>query len=166
MAKIGRPPLFETAEELKIRIDEYFNQCDPHTEMKTEWVEARENDGTLLKDKNGLNYLVEVTHRVMTKQIPYSVTGLALALGMSRQTLLEYEGEVEGREKKDPEFADTIKRAKLRIHNYLELNLYSPSPTGTIFNLKNNFDWKDRVEQELTHHGDVTFINAVPRPKE
>lgn len=146
----GRPLKFKSVAELQEKIDAYFANCDPHVEDVTEWVEARSKDGSLLKDDNGLNYLIEVTHKVKTKQIPYSISDLALALDTSRQTLLEYEGEVPGREKKDPEFADTIKRAKLRIESFLEKNLNSPSPTGTIFNLKNNFEWRDKSEQENT----------------
>lgn len=149
----GRPLKFPNADMLQKQIDAYFVSCDPHMEEITEWVQARSKDGQLKKDENGLNYLVKVTHRVMTQQIPYTITGLALALDTSRETLLEYEGEVEGREKSDPMFADTIKKAKLKIQNYLEQNLQAASPTGTIFNLKNNYGWKDKSEQDITSGG-------------
>ena len=70
---------------------------------------------------------------------PYTVTGLGLALNMSRQDLINYS--------KDKEFFDTIKRAKLRIENYLEEHLVTDnSVTGIIFNLKNNYGWKDKQE--------------------
>lgn len=71
-----------------------------------------------------------------------TVSGLALALGMSRQAILDYA-------EKD-EFVDTIKAAKLKIEVALEQRLYGQSVTGTIFNLKNNFGWKDKTEQEHT----------------
>lgn len=142
----GKPLNFKTVEELQERIDKYFAECDPHMLEIKEWVQARDKDGKLKKDEHGLNYLVEVSHKVMTDQIPYTVTGLALSLNTSRQTLLEYEGEVEGREKKDPRYADTIKNAKLKVHNFVEQVLYTPTPTGAIFNLKNNFGWKDKTE--------------------
>jgi hypothetical protein len=141
--KGGRPLKFNSPEELQKKIDAYFAECDPHMEEVSEWVEARHRDGQLKKDENGLNYLVEVTHRVMTKQIPYTVTGLALALDTSRETLVNYEEKAE--------YFDTIKRAKEKIQNYLELNLNSTSPTGTIFNLKNNYGWKDKTESEITN---------------
>ena len=70
---------------------------------------------------------------------PYTITGLGLALDMSRQDLLNYS-------KKD-EFFDTIKRAKMKIENYLEEKLLSEGfSTGVIFNLKNNYGWKDKQE--------------------
>lgn len=150
----GRPLLFKTPQELQERIDDYFAQCDPHMEEVTEWLEARNKEGKLLKDDNGLNYLKKVTHKVMTKQIPYTVTGLALHLDTSRETLVNYEEKAE--------YFDTIKRAKDKIQNYLELNLNSPSPTGTIFNLKNNYGWKDKTESEITNpDGSLNPYNAL-----
>lgn len=147
----GRPLKFQSVEELQKKIDDYFYMCDPHTEDITEWVEARDSDGKLKKDKYGLNYLVEVNHKVKTKQVPYTVTGLALALDTSRETLINYE--------EKEEFFDTIKKAKDKIQNYLELNLNSPSPTGTIFNLKNNYNWKDKTETDVTTNGES--INPI-----
>lgn len=98
----GRPPKYNTAEEMQEKIDDYFKQCD-------------------YSDR------------------PYTITGLALALDMDRRTLLNY-GEKE-------EFFPTIKKAKLRVENYLEERLIrDTSCTGIIFNLKNNYGWKDKQE--------------------
>jgi len=73
---------------------------------------------------------------------PYTVTGLCLALDIDRKTLINY-GERE-------EFFHTIKKAKLRIENYLEKRLIKDSScTGIIFNLKNNYNWKDKQEVDL-----------------
>lgn len=70
---------------------------------------------------------------------PYTITGLGLALDMSRQDLINYS--------KKEEFFDTIKRAKMRVENYLEERLINDSSaTGIIFNLKNNYGWKDKQE--------------------
>lgn len=134
----GRPLKFKTAAELQKKVDAYFKDCDPHVEKVTEYVEARDKDGNLKKDKNGLNYLVRVTHNVKTQQVPYTITGLAHALGTTRETLLDYEDR--------DEFSDTIKKAKLRCENFAEMQLFSNSPTGTIFNLKNNYGWRDKTE--------------------
>lgn len=77
---------------------------------------------------------------------PYTVTGLCLALDICRDTLSEYA--------KNKEFSDTIKKAKLKVENYLEKHLITDSSTtGIIFNLKNNFGWKDK--QELEHSGNL-----------
>ena len=70
---------------------------------------------------------------------PYTVTGLALALDVDRKTLINYS-------EKD-EFFHTIKKAKGKVENYLEKRLIKDSSaTGIIFNLKNNYGWKDRQE--------------------
>lgn len=77
---------------------------------------------------------------------PYTITGLCMALDICRDTLCEYA-------KKD-EFSDTIKKAKLKVENYLEKHLITDSSTtGIIFNLKNNFDWSDK--QQIEHSGNV-----------
>lgn len=78
---------------------------------------------------------------------PPTVAGLALALGMTRETLNQYS--------KDEEFSDTIKKAKQRIEVYLEMRLYGSAPAGTIFNLKNNFGWKD--ESTTKHAGSINW---------
>lgn len=81
------------------------------------------------------------------KEKPYTVSGLAYALDTNRQTLLNYE-------EKFPEFVDTIKSAKAKIEAFNEEKLYDRNvPTvGVIFNLKNNYDWKDKQEIESTNN--------------
>lgn len=70
---------------------------------------------------------------------PYTITGLCIALDICRDTLSEY--------LKNEKFSDTIKKAKLKVENYLERHLITDSSTtGIIFNLKNNFGWKDKQE--------------------
>ena len=77
---------------------------------------------------------------------PYTVTGICLALDICRDTLAEYA--------KKEEFSDTIKKAKLKVENYLERHLITDSSTtGIIFNLKNNFGWTDK--QQLEHSGNI-----------
>lgn len=103
-----------TLDELKERIDNYFNKCDEELE-------------------------------------PYTVTGLCLALNVTRQTLINYENRdrsfINMSEEEIEEFVDTVKRAKLRIENYAEKQLFSArNPAGIIFNLKNNYGWKDIQE--------------------
>ena len=150
----GRPLKFQSVEELQQKIDAYFADCDPHVKDVTEWVQARDPKGQLKKDRHGLNYLVEVHHKIMTEQKPYTITGLALALDTSRETLLEYE--------ERPEFVDTIKKAKVKCEAYAETLLFSTTPTGTIFNLKNNYGWKDKTENEITNpDGSLSPYNAL-----
>lgn len=152
----GRPLKFQDVVELQKAVTAYFAQCDPHTEEVTEWVEARKKDGTLKKDKYGLNYLIEVTHMVKTPQIPYTITGLALALRTTRDVLIDYEN-------RDDEFSYTIKEAKHKIQDFVERQLHGPSPTGAIFNLKANYKWRDNDEvKPPAPQNPLVFINNVP----
>lgn len=93
---------------------------------------------------------------------PFTITGLALALGTTRQTLLEYEGEVEGREKADPRFADAVKMAKLKCENYAEEQVFNgKNAAGPIFVLK-NYRWTDKTEIDHTTGGEringITYV--------
>lgn len=86
------------------------------------------------------------------KGMPYTVSGLALALDMTRETLLRYE--------ENDIFSDTIKRAKQKIEEYVETRLFvSGIATGVIFNLKNNFGWKDK--QEIEQNGEMNNTVTV-----
>ena len=60
---------------------------------------------------------------------------------------------------------DTIKKVKQTIESFLEKNLtVGKAPVGTIFNLKNNFDWKDRSEQLITNvEGDDEVLNSAKK---
>jgi len=77
-----------------------------------------------------------------SKMYAPTMSGLAYHLDLSRQGLLNYT-------KKD-EFVDAIKRARNKIGVALEQRLYGNNVTGIIFNLKNNFEWKDKKETELS----------------
>lgn len=82
---------------------------------------------------------------------PFTVTGLALFLDTSRETITDYE-------KKD-EFSDTIKRAKNRILQQKEEMLCKTAGqvAGVIFDLKNNYPqhYKDKIEQEITGNQNI-----------
>lgn len=117
---------FKSAKALQEKIDEYFDECDNRT--------------TKVITKAGI--IVD-----MPDPRPYTITGLALALGTNRQTLLNYEERAE--------YFDAIKKAKLRVENYVEESLWTPKITsGVIFNLKNNFGWVDK--QNVEHSGETT----------
>lgn len=121
---MARPLLFENAEELQKKIDAYFESCH-------------------ITDDKG----------VITQIRPYTVSGLAVALDTSRQTLINYESK--------ELFFDTIKKAKDIIENWTEEQLYrSTQVTGVIFNLKNNYEWKDKTEMDLSTLGEK--INQTP----
>lgn len=85
-----------------------------------------------------------------------TITGLALALKTSRETLMNYEG-------KD-EFFDTIKDAKDKIQESYEISLRKRGNAGDIFALK-NFGWKDKQETDLNVKGNLSMGAAFEQVK-
>lgn len=74
------------------------------------------------------------------KEKPYTMSGLAYFLDVDRKTIVNYSHE--------EEYFPTIKKARDRVQMQLEENalINKGNPTFTIFNLKNNFNWKDKIE--------------------
>ena len=87
------------------------------------------------------------------KEKPYTMSGLAYALDMDRKSLLNYS--------KDEQFFPTIKKAKEKVEQQLEENALSgkANATFTIFNLKNNYGWKDQVEVKNEH--EITKVDEL-----
>lgn len=88
----------------------------------------------------------EYFDETLEKNEPITITGLAMALDTSRETLMDYE------EKRGDQFSDAVKRVKLVCENYAERKLFGSNPTGAIFALK-NYGWKDRQELGLDDSG-------------
>jgi len=90
-----------------------------------------------------------------------TITGLALHLDTSRETLMDYENGTWGANLTDEEqksLSYTIKKAKLRVHNEYEKDLRRKGRGGDIFALK-NFGWKDKQESEV-YGKDGESLNA------
>jgi len=85
-----------------------------------------------------------------------TMSGLAYALDLSRQGLLDYANK--------EQFYDTIKKARQRVEIALEQRLAGQAPAGTIFNLKNNFGWRDK--QELEHSGSIDMSSKTTQELE
>lgn len=83
-----------------------------------------------------------------------TIVGLALALGTSRSTLLDYQGR--------DEFSYTIKEAKERIEEAWEKRLIKRGNAGDIFALK-NFGWKDKQEIDQKISGDVKLSDLFSK---
>jgi len=87
-----------------------------------------------------------------------TITGLCLALGTTRDVLVDYANG--SQDSRDPEFSNAIKRAKMIVENSYEQRLASNNPTGAIFALK-NFGWTDRVQNELSGPGGKPIEAAI-----
>jgi len=124
---VGRPRVFATVAEMEAAIDAYFAECD---EGRPVDIVTRKGDVV-----------------TVSQPIPYTMSGLALSLGISRQALCDYS------RRSDTfgvEFLDTITRARAKVEYNLEERLYSGvgSPHGHEFGLRNNFGWKDKRTHE------------------
>lgn len=51
------------------------------------------------------------------------------------------------------------------VEVFLEERLQGTAATGTIFNLKNNFGWKDKTEQKLTGKVITKIERTIVDPK-
>jgi len=116
----GRPLIFKSVEELSKKIDEYFDYCDNRL------VQGYDN-----KTNEQFAYI---------SPEPYTMSGLAYYLGIDRKTLINYCDK--------NEFFHTVKKARDRVEMDIDrrLNDKREFTPGLIFNLKNNFDWKDKTE--------------------
>lgn len=158
----GRPMKFQDIDELRAMILEYFKNAAPHWEEQTEYIDRRDPKSGKIVIEDGKVVQDKVVRKVKTKQKPLTVTGLAVALGTSRDVLLDYETTYS---EKYPEFSNTIKEAKEQIKAYAEESLFGTNTAGVIFSLKNNWGFKDKYETENTNR-EVKFINTVPRTPE
>lgn len=72
-----------------------------------------------------------------------TITELALHLGTTRETLREY--------KERPEFVDSIMRALTICEAYVEKGALQNKLNAqfSMFNLKNNYGWRDKSESEV-----------------
>ena len=126
---VGRPLKYQDPEELQVLIDNYFESC---------WS----------IDQDGMK----------TQTIPYTVTGLGLAIGLSRKQIIEYSD-------KD-KFRNSIKEARQRCEQYAEtMALTGRNQAGAIFILK-NYGWKD-VQQldvnDITEYTDEELRRRANR---
>jgi len=135
---MGRPLKFKTVEEIQKAIDEYFDWCD-----------NRIVKGYNTKEDKEFAYI---------SPAPYTMSGLANRIGLSRQGLLDY--------KNRDKFLDTIKKARERVHEDVETRLMEKAPVGAIFNLKNNFGWKDRTETDVHLDLPQPIISGIKLPTE
>ena len=138
---MGAPKKY-TPEKLSRAVRKYFKSI-------TREVTLTEKRPTGEKDKMGhiIYEDVAVVNRlgqevkVIEYLIPPTVGGLSAFLGIHRSTWSEYCSL--------PEFSDTTTQAMGRIHAYLEresLTRDGKNLKGVIFNLENNFGYKERLD--------------------
>lgn len=140
--KVGRPPKYKTPEEMQKKIDEYFESCYRaimvFNKDKSQYEVVKDNDGNIVKEQFK----------------PFTITGLANALELSRSDLLNYD--------KKSEFHNTVTRAKSIVEQYAEERLFDRDGNrGAIFSLSNNFkNWADKQQIDTTKEPTIN-INMI-----
>lgn len=138
---MGRKLKFKMPEEMQVKIDEYFDDCEGHT--------LADENGAVICDKNGIPIIVGAH--------PPTVTGLALALGFkTRQSLLDYQA-------KSKEFNDIITVAKSRVEAYAESRLFDrDGVNGAKFSLQNNFrGWREKPVEEKSDENEIRIVDDI-----
>ena len=118
---MGRRKKYETPEDMQKALDAYFARCDAETrdvQTKTGVVTMRDPE-------------------------PYTMSGICVSLGMSREAWREYHAGDRG-----PGYTELMDEAKQRVEFDMERRLYRPGTftVGLIFGLKNHFGWRDNHE--------------------
>lgn len=135
----GQKRRFMSPQHLQSMIDEYFESCNGP---------LLDRYGNLVYDKDG--------RLVKTQVEPWTVSGLALYLGVSTNTLKKYRqgmiDELLTEMKADTDdymtFSSVVLRARQKIEGYAEKRLYDKDGQyGARFVLDNAFGWISKKEQ-------------------
>lgn len=121
-----KPKKFKTPEDLQMKIDQYFEECDSRV------VQVYSKSMQEIVD--------------MKKPRPYTIEWLCEILECDRDTVLNYE-KWEWYE----DYFGIIKKAKMKIQrNKVERGLdWDSNPAVTIFDLKNNHSYKEKQEVDV-----------------
>ncbi len=143
-SKRGRPKKFNKSKEMQKKINDYFESCF-------------KEDLKYNADKGYYEPKIDYKGNIIKYQFkPFTITGLANALGITRETLLRYE--------EDEKFSDTVRKAKQKVEEYVEERLFDrDGVNGAKFNLINNFNnWSDKQEFNTSNTNKVQIINDLP----
>lgn len=148
----GRPKEY-TRESLRRAVDRYFKSITRSVKL-TEPVDTGKKDKyghAIIEQRPVLNRLgkqVEVIQYV----VPPSKGDLATALGIHRSTWDNYHDK-----EKYPEFADIVAEADGMIQTWNEKELLTrdgKNVKGIIFNLENNYGYRERIDTRHTGIGE------------
>ena len=136
--KRGRPLSIKKASDLEALIEKYFSSISYREPVK-------DACGAIRTDIDG-----EIVERTVYISPP-DVMSLCLFLGITDSTWENYSNP-----EKHPDFAPICKRTRMRMEAYLREVLVTRekgSLQGVIFNLQNNYGWRDKKTVDL---GDET----------
>jgi len=157
--KVGRPLKYTDPADMQEDIDRYFWDCyENRMKAKQDRQEPSKADYSTKPYDSDFFKTTENIHPTMG--------GLAVALCVSRWTLINYE--------QNDEFIHIIQQAKERVEDYNEQSMHGPNANGVKFILTNGFGWKDKSEKALTGPGGkplqtrwrLEFVDAPKRIEE
>lgn len=142
MAKVGRPMVYKSAKALKDAVERYFNSISRTATVTDPMGEPLLNDNG--EELQTIRYVR-----------PPALSSLCLALGIDKKTWINY-----GDPDLHPDFAPIVSWARGFMEAYLEEELNTRDKvSGIIFNLTNNYGWRQKNEVEL---GEETRKVASP----
>lgn len=122
---------YKTPKDLQKHVDEYFRSC---------MMLLRNKDGEVVYQDDKPVY-------VNTK--PFTISGLALFLGITTNTLRTYQYKAKAG-LIPPEYADVVLRARQKIEEFAEGQLYSRDGNrGGEFVLRAAFGWQTKGERQI-----------------
>jgi len=142
-------PKWTDPDEFEACVNAYFEYCDTNLITKQ------------MGHSKGIT--------IMRIPIPYSMAGLARALGISRDALNRYKHQDNGLAEANPEIAqkiaDIIFRARDRIHeNNISMGLLGIHDSKiSELNLINNFGYTRKTEIELPAGGEINVVFSTDR---
>lgn len=128
----GRPKKY-TKKKLREETERYFRSI-------SRTILARDDTGGIIRNDDGDEI------QLLQYVVPPSIAGLCLQLGIDRSTWQNYADPA-----LHPELEDVAAEARARIEAYLEQELLTREKglQGIIFNLQNNYGWRQKQEVEL-----------------
>ena len=156
---MARPKKYSTAAALEKAVERYWGSISyerpvvvsvPTGEV-SESGEVKYKARMLLVDEDGIvsqdGIGKPMTERIFLREP--SVSGLCVFLGISRDTWASY--------KADERLQHVCEAFLLRLEDHLVDKLDGnkvKTVQGVVFNLKNNFGWRDRLDVAATHSGE------------
>jgi len=143
--KTGRPKKYGSKKALSEAIERYFRSI-------SRTVPAKDGLGRAILNDDGEE--IKLTEYI----VPPSISSMCLYLGIDRSTWQNYCDP-----QQHPEFSGITETTRARIEAYLEEQLLTREKglQGIIFNLQNNYGWRQKQEVEL---GDKTRKSLPSEP--
>lgn len=157
-----RTKKYKSAAALLKAVDKYFDKISREIDV-TELVPLLDDDGHAVMGKRGPIYVQEKVRdnsgNVMRKlqyTVPPSLAALCLDIGISSVTWAAYSD--------DDDLGPVCAYAKLRVEAYLteQVNIRD-RPQGVIFNLQNNYGWRERSEHTAKIHDETEGISLIDK---